>query len=80
MPQYEPDPKTLERVKNDFVFHPVNELRDQARRYGHMRERCLELAMYILENTPASREQSLALTNLEQVMFWANGAIARNEK
>lgn len=29
--------------------------------------------------TPKSREQSTALTNLDQVVFWANAAIARNE-
>jgi hypothetical protein len=26
---------------------------------------------------PEGREKALALTNLEQVMFWANAAIAR---
>lgn len=38
-----------------------------------------ELAYMICQNTPTSREQSLALTNLEQAIFWANAAIARNE-
>ena len=31
------------------------------------------------EKAPQSREQSLALTNVEQAIFWANAAIARNE-
>jgi hypothetical protein len=29
--------------------------------------------------TPVSREQSLALTHLEEVVMFANAAIARNE-
>jgi hypothetical protein len=32
-----------------------------------------------VEHTPESREQSLALTNLEQAVMWANAAIARRE-
>jgi hypothetical protein len=29
---------------------------------------------------PGSRELSLAITKLEEAVFWANAAIARNEK
>jgi hypothetical protein len=29
-------------------------------------------------NCPDSREKSLAMTNLEQAVMWANAAIARN--
>ncbi len=38
-----------------------------------------EFALFIVENTPSSREQSLALTALEESVFWTNAAIARNE-
>lgn len=31
----------------------------------------------IMSVTPNSREQSLALTKLEEAMFWANAAVAR---
>jgi hypothetical protein len=37
------------------------------------------LAYHIKAETPASREQSLALTHLEDAVFWANAAIARHE-
>jgi hypothetical protein len=67
-----------EDLKNRFTFHPVQG--DQAERYQKMREKLLELALLIEEVTPQSREQSLAFTNLEQAGFWANAAIARNEK
>ncbi len=29
-------------------------------------------------NVPDSREKSMAITKLEEVMFWANAGIARN--
>lgn len=45
----------------------------QLRDAGH------ELAKLINDKTPASREQSLALTHLEDAVMWANAAIARNE-
>lgn len=35
-------------------------------------------AAFITANIPDSREASVAQTNLEQVMFWVNAAIARN--
>lgn len=42
-----------------------------------MRAACLDLAVKIVETVPYSREQSNALTRLEEVMFWANAGIAR---
>lgn len=36
-------------------------------------------ARQVIEFTPSCREQSLALTKLEEAMFWANAAIARNQ-
>lgn len=64
------------RVRNDFIFHPV--IGDQDERYQMNREKFLELALFIVDSTPVSREQSLCLTALEEAMFWANAAIARN--
>ena len=37
------------------------------------------MAEEIVKHTPPSREQSLALTALEECVMWANAAIARNE-
>jgi hypothetical protein len=34
--------------------------------------------MLINDLCPESREKSLAITNLEQAVMWANAAIARN--
>lgn len=60
-----------------FTYHaPKN---DQPARYVLLRDNARELALMITTNTPPSREQSLALTHLEEAIFWANAAIARNE-
>ncbi len=67
----------LTDLDNRFTYHPPKD--NQAERYTHLRASALELAREIAMTTPASREQSLALTNLEQAIFWANAAIARNE-
>lgn len=67
----------LKRLEEDFTFHPVKE--GQAERYQAIRDACLDLARMVCHLSPASREQSLALTAIEQVSFYANAAIARHE-
>lgn len=67
----------IKRVNNDFVYHAP--FGDQLQRYADLREAGRLLAIKIVESTPISREQSLALTNLEQAIMFANAAIARNE-
>ena len=64
-------------LHNRFTYHAPRE--DQPRRYNMLRESAKILAEMIVKLTPKSREQSLALTNLEEAIFWANAAIARNE-
>lgn len=69
--------KLLDRIDNEFTYHaPKN---NQAERYTSIREKCKELAKYIVAHTPISREQSLALTKLREVMMWTNASIACNE-
>lgn len=52
---------------------------DQPQRYEAIRAKARELAELIEKRCPDSREKSLAHTNLEQAVMWANAAIARNE-
>ncbi len=66
-----------QRIENDFTYHPPKE--GQPEKYVKLRENAKFFAHLIVELTPESREQSLALTNLEQAVFWANAAIARSE-
>ena len=44
---------------------------------AEFREDCARLAKRVINITPSGREQALALTNLEQVMFWTNAAVSR---
>lgn len=77
MPKYTIDEKMILRLANDYVYHAPKP--DQIDRYQTLRDKGHELATLICENTPPSREQSVALTLLEQVIMEANAAIARNE-
>lgn len=61
-----------------FTYHPPKS--DQIPRFQVIREQALQMANTICNATPASREQSLAITALEETVFWANAAIARNER
>ncbi len=66
-----------QRIENDFTYHAPKG--NQAERYVQLREKAKEFAHLIVDLTPYSREQSLALTYLEQAVMIANAAIARNE-
>lgn len=52
---------------------------DQPQRYVEIRATAKAFAELIAAKCPASRERSLAFTNLEQTVMWANASIARNE-
>ena len=69
--------QNLPRIENDFKYHAPKE--DQPERYEMIRAKAKELALVINGCTPASREQSVAFTLLEQCVMEANAAIARNE-
>ena len=66
------------RLLNDFTYHAA--FGTQPERYAELRMQCQALAFSLADHCPPSRELSVALTNLEQVMFWGIAAIARNEK
>ena len=64
-------------LERNFTYHPPK--LGQPERYQEIRAKAKELALMFDAECPDSREKSLALTNLEQSVFWANAAIARNE-
>ncbi|MCR4341007.1 MAG: hypothetical protein NUW01_14090 [Gemmatimonadaceae bacterium] len=66
-----------DRINNDFTYHPPKE--GQPERYVEIRDAARVLAHTIVELTPVSHEQSVALTHLDAVVMNANAAIARNE-
>lgn len=68
---------TPEDLENRFSYHkPPND--EVGMRHDSIRHACLEAARSIVIDTPPGREQSLAITKLEEAMMWANAAIARN--
>lgn len=69
----------FERVEHDFTYHaPVDE--EQVRRYALIRAKAKELAKLFVSLVPPGREQSKALTDLEQSVMFANAGIARHYK
>lgn len=75
--EYKVGVDAAEDMSNRFKYHAPKD--DQMGRYEYLRNQSRAMATSILHNTPRSREQSIAITKLEEVMFWANAAIARNE-
>lgn len=63
-------------IENNFMYHSPKP--GQQEKYQALREKAKELAYLINESCPCTRERSLAMTNLEQAVMWANASIARN--
>lgn len=59
-----------------FKFHPAD---TEQRKETHalVRGAIAEVANLVQVAVPAGREQALAITKLEEAMFWANAGIAR---
>lgn len=64
-------------LQTRFTYHSSKG--NQSERYQQIRDKAHEMATLIVRLTPESREQSLALTALEEAVFWANASIARRE-
>lgn len=70
-----PKASLIGRIENDFTYHrpPAGE----AEKFVAIREKAKELAVLIVRTTPIGREQSTALTRLEEAVMHANAGIAR---
>lgn len=64
-------------LANRFSFHKSRE--DTIERHLMLRRATYELAKEYCRGAPEGRELALALTNLEQALFWVNSAIARSD-
>ena len=63
-------------INHNFKHHiPTQE---KVAQYQNLRDAAKGLAHLINDLVPDGREQALALTNLEQAIFWANAGIARD--
>ena len=61
-----------------FTYHTPKE--GQLARYEMIRDLGKVMATAVVEHCPDSRERSLALTKIDEVVMWANAAIARREE
>lgn len=63
-------------IDNRFDYHAPDA--EKRTRHENVRGQCWSLANYLNTTLPEGREKSLAITKLEEAMFWANAAIARS--
>lgn len=69
--------KGTDDIENRFAYHPPKN-EETKNEHQLVRDQLKTLAHYWNGNLPEGREKSLAITKLEEAMFWANAAIARN--
>lgn len=75
---YSVSPEQVADIEKRFTYHRPGG--DQPARYATLRGYARELAHTVCRMVPDGREKSLALTKLEEAIFWANAGIARNEQ
>jgi hypothetical protein len=69
-------PNKIDLNRNYAHHAPPNQ--DTIDAHEEVRAECKVLAAILLDLVPDGREKSLALTKLEEVMFWANAGVARD--
>ncbi|MGC5343658.1 DUF7681 family protein [Streptomyces sp. DT171] len=63
-------------IEHRFAFHAATT--DEKRNaHATVRAACHGLAELVDQLCPAGREQALAVTKVEEAMFWANAALSR---
>lgn len=69
-------PEETETIRNLFSHHPPTG--GKADRHKMLRASAIDMAAEIYAHVPVGRERSLAITNLQEVLMWANAGVACN--
>lgn len=70
------DEEIRNQIEHNFRYHAPKA--GQPAKYERIRDEAKRLAETLVELCPNSRERSLAMTRLEEVVMWANASIARS--
>lgn len=65
-------------LANRFKYHPP-QTDQKVMAHEGVRAHCAQLAGFMDSTLPEGREKAVVMTKIEEAMFWANAAIARNE-
>lgn len=65
-------------IDNRFSYHPPKDS-GRAKQHEDARNTVSAVATTLNSMLPEGREKALAITKLEEALFWANAAIARQE-
>jgi hypothetical protein len=63
-------------ISGRFDYHKPDQRKSEL--HTDVRNECHRLADLLNTFLPEGREKSLAITHLEETMFWSNAAIARS--
>lgn len=66
-----------EDLEHRFKYHAPNAAK--TKKHEMTRAYLKDIAAWVNEDFSTSREVSLAMTKIEEAMFWLNAHIARNE-
>lgn len=77
MKKYPVSEEMQKRLENEQTYHAPTQ--DQVERITLIRDEILKLKLLLVELSPYSREQSLALTELDYAGLMCNAAIMRHE-
>lgn len=69
---------TPEVIDDIFSYHPPTP--DQREQYERIREGARQFARILIENTPASADQTTAVRKLREVVMIANASVALDGK
>jgi len=69
----------MKDLQHRFEFHQAT-TEEKRNEHSSVRMAALEFAEKVVAGVPEGREQALAVTKIEEAMFWANAGIARNNE